>query len=803
MTRTKSTRLAVIAGLLLPMVANADPVVEWSWTSSDVLPNSLNVMMTPAIIDLNDDGIPDVVFGSTASISGRLVERGNLQALNGNDGTELFTVVDSFFDISTTASIAVGDIDNDGRPEIIASDHSGARLIAFEHDGTFKWRTVGLEAINWGAPAIADLNQDGTPEIIIGRQVLNNNGAVLATGTRGRGSQGVFGPISIVADIDLDNVPELIAGNTVYNYLSPGTLSIQSQIPLPDGHNAIGNFDDDDFAEIVLVTGGLVYLLEHDGSIKWGPSILPGGGAGGPPTIADFDGDGEPEVGVAGATRYVLFETDGSLKWSAVIQDSSSNRGGSSAFDFEGDGAAEVVYRDELHLRIYRGTDGAILFQVPMSSCTWHEYAPVADVDADGKAEIIVVANINCGLGPQQGVFVFGADDDSWVATRKIWNQHSYHISNVNAGGTIPPVEGNNWQVAELNNYRMNTVGPADTDQDGVLDFEDNCPLTPNTDQRDNDSDGAGDSCDDDDDNDGVSDESDNCPLAANADQSDLDGDGLGDACDGDTDADGFPNEADNCPLVANPNQTDNDGDGLGDECDSDDDNDGLADDVDNCSTVPNPSQDDLDGDGIGDVCDIDLDGDGVVNEADNCPEHVNTGQDDTDSDGQGDACDTDDDNDGVADTDDNCALIFNPDQSDLDLDGRGDVCDADLDGDGVPTDIDNCPTIPNTGQTDFDQDGVGDVCDQDIDGDGVTNDLDVCASTPNGEVIDPSNGCSIAQLSPCEGPRGTSVNWKNHGKYVSSVAHTANAFLDQGLISEVEKDAIVSAAGKSTCGAK
>ena len=99
--------------------------------------------------------------------------------------------------------------------------------------------------------------------------------------------------------------------------------------------------------------------------------------------------------------------------------------------------------------------------------------------------------------------------------------------------------------------------------------------------------------------------------------------------------------------------------------------------------------------------------------------------------------------------------------------------------------------------------DGAGDACDPDIDGDGVTNDLDICASTPNGEVIDPSNGCSIAQLSPCEGPRGTSVNWKNHGKYMSSIAHAANAFLDLGLISEAEKDAIVSAAGQSTCGAK
>ncbi|MCJ7591561.1 MAG: hypothetical protein MUO51_09425 [Woeseiaceae bacterium] len=44
---------------------------------------------------------------------------------------------------------------------------------------------------------------------------------------------------------------------------------------------------------------------------------------------------------------------------------------------------------------------------------------------------------------------------------------------------------------------------------------------------------------------------------------------------------------------------------------------------------------------------------------------------------------------------------------------------------------------------------------------------------------------------------------WKNHGKYVSSVAHAANEFVDRGLIFEAEKDAIVSGAGQSVCGAK
>ena len=71
-----------------------------------------------------------------------------------------------------------------------------------------------------------------------------------------------------------------------------------------------------------------------------------------------------------------------------------------------------------------------------------------------------------------------------------------------------------------------------DLDGDGILDNIDNCPLTPNANQADNDQDGKGDVCDNDDDNDGVLDINDNCPITSNSDQADRDRDGKGDVCD-------------------------------------------------------------------------------------------------------------------------------------------------------------------------------------------------------------------------------------------------------------------------------
>jgi hypothetical protein len=103
-------------------------------------------------------------------------------------------------------------------------------------------------------------------------------------------------------------------------------------------------------------------------------------------------------------------------------------------FDFDGDGSAEVVYSDEHYLRIYKGSTGDVLWQTCNTTGTLREFPLVADVDNDGRADIVAVSNnyssITCEATKQTGVRIYGDAKGQWVRTRRIWNQHAYHVTN-------------------------------------------------------------------------------------------------------------------------------------------------------------------------------------------------------------------------------------------------------------------------------------------------------------------------------------------------------------------------------------
>jgi hypothetical protein len=102
-----------------------------------------------------------------------------------------------------------------------------------------------------------------------------------------------------------------------------------------------------------------------------------------------------------------------------------------------------------------------------------HENPVIADVDRDGRAEIVVATNSVCAItctapdgstwnqfgSGHHGITVFKDLRDRWVSTRAVWNQHAYHVTNAGEDGSIPRVESRHWDAPATNAFRMNPIG--------------------------------------------------------------------------------------------------------------------------------------------------------------------------------------------------------------------------------------------------------------------------------------------------------------------------------------------------------
>ncbi len=455
---------------LRPESVTFEPTVEWHWEGWSQDDRYRQVQSTPAIADVDADGLPEVV-----TVAYRGQNNNMLVMLNGEDGSENLMIPDDVYNVKWGTGAAIGNLDADAELEIVFMTLA-RDLVVIEHDGAEKWTADVSGGGKQGYPALANLDGDPEAEVVIGGKWFDNDGTLM----QDKGWLGCNGEwcITAVADFNDDGQLDIVSGNRVYE--ANGDL-LWENTGAPDGFVAVADMTLDGKPDVVSISGGNARVLNGvDGAIVFGPVAIPGGGVGGAPTVADFDGDGRPEFAAAGKGYYAVYDldcmgdpvpaelcstgrTDGIL-WSVPVQDLSSSVTGSSVFDFEGDGKAEVVYNDECHLYILSGEDGSQLLKMPNSSRTAAEYPLIVDVDADGNSEFIVPANDdqigrdNCDVGTH-GLLAFGDTNDKWVRTRQVWNQHTYHVTNVEASGAIPSQENDSWAGQGLNNYRQNVQG--------------------------------------------------------------------------------------------------------------------------------------------------------------------------------------------------------------------------------------------------------------------------------------------------------------------------------------------------------
>jgi hypothetical protein len=397
----------------------------------------------------------------------------------------------------------------------VQKDHAHERggLIAFGSDGRFLWVNRGA-SLWWGAPAIARLlGPQGPAQVVVGNGVFDAaTGATLCRQTNDGGAIGGNGDGSLtaIADIDLDGVPEVVTGNQAFKLVKdPASATGYSckrmfgdgvrmprDLPCPggagslcpEGFPAVANFaaygsamglkTDDPHPQVAVVSRGYLRIHDWTGGLLLNPIPLPTHGqacphaynAGGAPTIADFDGDGMPEVGVASQSAYSVWKPGRGWIWSSETFDCSANTG-SSVFDFEGKGEATVVYSDQCFFHVFDGKSGQPLITEPNFSCTAYEMPIVADIDGTGRAKILVPNNNVCtfpecdrawpgrSMTRYVGLKALRSPSDKWVNTRSVWNQHTYHVTNVNLDGTLPFPEPNSWAKDQSNSYRQNVQG--------------------------------------------------------------------------------------------------------------------------------------------------------------------------------------------------------------------------------------------------------------------------------------------------------------------------------------------------------
>jgi hypothetical protein len=363
----------------------------------------------------------------------------------------------------SSTAVAVGDLDGDGVAEVVAYTGTLGVVAFTRKAGVWSplWTTIhattdGATAFSlfaatpasyWAGPSIHDLDNDGKPEIVAEGYVINGQTGVQRAPEPADYASYYVGIPAVVADLDSNGQADLVTGSNVWDFdkdagawVDDPTYSLATASPA--GWAGVADFNPYDglkLPEIVVAEASTISVFNRDHSVFLGMSAIPvPGGGGGPPTIADYDGDGLPEIGLAGGDFYTVFDPDcqatprtggkcgttgtnacdtsipdgttttlgppttcpNFVLWSRKSQDHSSNITGSSVFDFEATGTAQVIYADECFARVYSGPTGQVQFSQYHSSCTWIENPTIADVDGDYHAEIVVPSNTACAPAP-------------------------------------------------------------------------------------------------------------------------------------------------------------------------------------------------------------------------------------------------------------------------------------------------------------------------------------------------------------------------------------------------------------------
>ena len=419
------------------------------------------------IADLNGDGMLDITGNDDATGQQKVFLATSRTAFA---ASVPYTTPDGIYDACATR---LGDLNGDGKPEIVNSNCTDDTITIYVNDGSggfaqgVYYNVSSLAAsgavlvphTNPVAASIGDVNGDGFPDIVVTNNysgdvtvLLGNGDGTVGTASVGYAVGGSPVRPAIVADLNGDGLADVAVPDDFYSFVymkgyGDGTFqaAVDTYAPASDGGSphgfdiATGDLNGDGFADVVIGNccdvgvGVTVFLSNPNGGLLPGVNYGSGGGMK-YVAIADFDGDGKLDIAASDQSNGVvqIFKGDGTGAFTATNSYSSGAGTPMPAAvvvaDVNKDGHPDLVVANSngssIGVLVNDGTGGFLpVTEYPVCSST--DQVSVADVNGDGFADIVapipsctgVATMLNAGDG------TFGPELDLGVGN------HPYQIA--------------------------------------------------------------------------------------------------------------------------------------------------------------------------------------------------------------------------------------------------------------------------------------------------------------------------------------------------------------------------------------